>query len=210
MSATLKTYNPAGQKIGEMKTDSVLFTEAVKPGVVHEVYTLAAASMRQGGSHTKTRGEVRGGGAKPWKQKGTGRARHGSTRSPIWVGGGITFGPRKDKNYVRKINREANRVVLRMVFSNRAAHERVFVLPDWSTESKTKSFAALLTQLGVLGRSVLVITDGAQTPVIRAARNIQQVQVLPAQEVNVVELLEHQYIVLDNAALAALEQLFVK
>lgn len=210
MSATLKTYNPAGEKIGEMKTDSVLFTEAVKPGVVHEVYTLAAASMRQGGSHTKTRGEVRGGGAKPWKQKGTGRARHGSTRSPIWVGGGITFGPRKDKNYIRKINREANRLALRMVFSNRAASESVFVLPEWSGESKTKLFAGLLTQLGILGRSVLIITDGSNMPIVRATRNIPKVTVLPAQEINVVELLEHQYIVLDNAALAALEQLFVK
>ncbi|OGH61866.1 MAG: 50S ribosomal protein L4 [Candidatus Magasanikbacteria bacterium RIFCSPHIGHO2_01_FULL_50_8] len=211
MSVTLGTYNAQGKKIGDMKTDSVLFTEKMQPGLVHEVYTLASASMRQGGSHTKTRGEVRGGGKKPWKQKGTGRARHGSTRSPIWVGGGITFGPRTEKNYTRKINKQAARKALRMVVANRAENDHIFVMADQNTDGKTKGFVAFLTAIGIKGRSVLVVTGGsADTALYRAGRNITRVDVLPANEINITELLEHQYLVMSEDAIKSLEQLFVK
>lgn len=210
MSVNLKTYNVKGEKIGEMKTDSLLFAEKVQAGLVHEVYTLVSLGMRQGGSHTKTRAEVRGGGKKPWKQKGTGRARHGSTRSPIWVGGGITFGPRKEKNYTSKINKQVGRLAIRMVLSNRATSEHIFVVSDWNTEGKTKAFEALLKGLGIAGRSVLVITDGTEQNTYRAARNIERVDVLPANEVNIAEILEHQYLVINESAIKSLEQLFVK
>lgn len=212
MSVNLKTYNVKGEKVGELKSDSLLFNEAVKPGVVHEVYTLLTSNMRQGGSHTKTRGEVRGGGKKPWKQKGTGRARHGSTRSPIWVGGGITFGPRKEKSYKRSVNKQVARKALRMVLTNRAASEHVFVMSDWDTAGKTKGFAELIKALGLTGRSVLVVTpgNGKGDKTYLAARNLARVDVVPANEVNIAELLEHSYLILNEDAVKSLEQLFVK
>lgn len=210
MSVNLKTYNVKGEKVGELKTDSALFAEKVQPGLVHEVYTLVSASMRQGGAHTKTRGEVRGGGKKPWKQKGTGRARHGSTRSPIWVGGGITFGPRNDRSYKSKINKQVRSLAMRMVFSNRAANDHIFVVSDWNTEGKTQGFVELLTGLGVHGRSILVVTGEKDLTTYRAARNIARVDVLPANEVNIAEILEHQYLIVNEDAIKSLEKLFVK
>ena len=210
MSVTLLTYNKKGEKVGELKTDSVLFAEPMKQGVLHEVFTSLTSSMRQGGAHTKTRGEVRGGGKKPWKQKGTGRARHGSTRSPIWVGGGITFGPRSEKNYKRKINKATMRKAFRMMLTNRAEDKALFVITDWNTESKTKGFAEILKGLGVLGRSILVVTPEKDTKTYRAARNIERVDVLPVNEVNVAAMLEHQYMVVSEDTLKGLETLFVK
>ena len=210
MSIKLTTYNVKGEKVGEFKTDSALFTETVKPGVVHEAYTILTSNMRQGGAHTKTRGEVRGGGAKPWKQKGTGRARHGSIRSPIWVGGGVTFGPRKEKSYKRDINKQAMRKALHMVLSNRAAHEHIFVMNDWNTAGKTKGFSELIKGLGIAGRKVLVVTPAKDEITYRAARNVARVDVLPANEVNIAELLEHTYLVINEETVKSLEQLFVK
>ncbi len=212
MSVILKTYNVKGEKVGELTTDSLLFNEEVKPSVVHEVYTLLTSNMRQGGSHTKTRGEVRGGGKKPWKQKGTGRARHGSIRSPIWVGGGVTFGPRKEKSYKRSVNKQVARKALRMVLTNRAAEEHIFVMTDWNTEGKTKGFRDLIKGLGILGRSVLVVTpgNGKNEQAYLAARNIARVDVLPANEVNIAVLLEHSYLVMNEDTVKSLEQLFVK
>ncbi len=210
MSVILKTYNVKGESVGELKSDSILFNEVVHPSLVHEVYTLLSSSMRQGGANTKTRGEVRGGGKKPWKQKGTGRARHGSTRSPIWVGGGITFGPQKEKNWRRKINKQTMRKALRMILSQRAASSTVFVINDWNTAGKTKGFSALLLALGIKGRSVLVVTPAKEDMTFRAARNVGRVDVVPANAVNVVELLEHQYVVIHPDTVGALEKLFVK
>lgn len=210
MAVTLLTYNKKGEKVGELKTDSVLFAEKMKQGVLHEVFTSLSSSMRQGGAHTKTRGEVRGGGAKPWKQKGTGRARHGSSRSPIWVGGGVTFGPRTEKNWDRKINKATMRKALRMILTNRASDNALFVITDWDTAGKTKGFSALLSGLGILGRRTLVVTPGTDDTTFRAGRNIERVDVLPANEVNVVTLLEHQYVVINEETLKKMESLFVK
>ncbi|MCX6780942.1 MAG: 50S ribosomal protein L4 [Candidatus Magasanikbacteria bacterium] len=210
MSVNLTTYNVKGKKVGELKTDSILFSEPEKPSMVHEVYTLLTSNMRQGGAHTKTRGEVRGGGRKPWKQKGTGRARHGSTRSPIWVGGGVTFGPRKEKSYKRDINKQVMRKALRMVLTNRAVNNHLFVMTDWNTEGKTKGFVDLLTGLGVKGRRVLVLTGEKDEQTYKAARNIDRVDVLPANELNVAELLEHMYLVVNEDTIKSLEKLFVK
>ena len=204
------TYNLKGEKVGELTTESALFTEKIQPGMVHEVYTLLTSNMRQGGANTKTRGEVRGGGKKPWKQKGTGRARHGSTRSPIWVGGGITFGPQSEKSFKRKINKQAMRKALRMVLTDRATGNHVFVISDWDTAGKTKPFSELLSALGIKGRSVLVVTPEKEALTYRAARNIQRVDVLPANEVNVVTLMQHQYLVIHENTLKSLETLFVK
>lgn len=210
MSVKLPQFNLKGEKVGELTTDSVLFSTKVKQGVVHDAYVIATGNQRQGGANTKTRGEVRGGGKKPWKQKGTGRARHGSTRSPIWVGGGITFGPRAEKNFKRKINKSTARAAVRMVLSDRAAQGKVFVLNDWETGGKTKSFAAFLKGAGIAGRSTLVVTPEKQEHVYRSGRNIARVRVLPAQEFNIVPLIEHQYVVVSPETISVFEKLIAK
>lgn len=210
MSITLPKYNLKGDKVGELKTDSILFSEKINKGVVHEIYTVASANQRQGTAQAKTRGEVSGGGKKPWKQKGTGRARHGSIRSPIWVGGGVVFGPRADKNYKRKINKKAARKALRMVLTDRAANNHLFVVDNWDTAGKTKLFAEFIKAMKISGRSALVITNGKEESVYRAARNIARVDVLPSNELNIVELMEHQYFIVTPDTLGALEKLFVK
>lgn len=208
--AKLPVYNLKGEKVGETKSNSALFSEKINPGLVHEVYTITKANMRQGTAQAKTRGEVRGGGKKPWKQKGTGRARHGSTRSPIWVGGGITFGPRAEKSYKRKINKQAARKALLMALADRAAGNHIFVIDNWDTAGKTKGFAAMLKALQIFGRSILVLTAGKEEKPWQAARNITRVDVLPSNEVNVVELIEHQYLILTEETVKALEKLFLK
>lgn len=210
MSIVIPTFNLKGEKVGEFKTDSILFTTKINPALVHEVYVMLSNRMRQNTAHTKTRGEVRGGGKKPWKQKGTGRARHGSIRSPIWVGGGVTFGPRKDRSYDRKINKKAMRAALRMIFTDHAVNGRLLIVEDWSTEGKAKPFSAMLKGMGILGSSVLVIAPAGDTAAYRAARNIAKVDVLPANEVNAVELLQHRTFVANKEAITALEKLFVK
>ncbi len=206
----ISKFNVKGEKIGELTTDSPLFSEKIQPSLVHEVYTLLTSNMRQGGANTKTRGEVRGGGKKPWKQKGTGRARHGSTRSPIWVGGGIAFGPQSEKSWKRKINKQVMRKALRMVLTDRATGNHMFVISDWDTAGKTKGFSGMLTGLGIKGRSVLVVTPENQSATYHAGRNIPRVNVMPANEVNVAALIEHQYLVIHEDTVKALEKLFVK
>ncbi len=210
MSVKLATYNLKGERTDDTTTDSALFSQKMKPTVVHDAYVIAMGNQRQGGANTLTKGEVRGGGKKPWKQKGTGRARHGSSRSPIWVGGGITFGPRKEKNFKRKINKEQVRLALRMVLSDRAAQKKILVLTDWNTEGKTKLFAAFLKSAGILGRSILVVTPQTDARAYRSGRNVPRVHVLPANEVNIVPLFEHQYVVVSPDTITTLEKLFLK
>lgn len=207
MSVKLPQFNLKGERIGELTTDSILFSTKLKPTVVHDAYVIATGNQRQGGANTKTRGEVRGGGKKPWKQKGTGRARHGSTRSPIWVGGGITFGPRAEKNFKRKINKATARAAVRMVLSDRAAKGRVFVLNEWETNGKTKPFAAFLKAAGIAGRSALIVTPDKQEHVYRSGRNIARVRVLPVQECNIVPLVENQYLIVSSETITALDKL---
>lgn len=210
MSITLSIHNLKGEKTAELKSDSILFSEKINKGVVHEIYTVASANMRQGTAQAKTRGEVSGGGKKPWKQKGTGRARHGSIRSPIWVGGGVVFGPRADKNYKRKINKKAARKALRMVLTDRATGGHLFIVDNWDTAGKTKAFAEFIKAIKIVGRSALVITNGKEESVYRAARNIARVNVMPSNEVNIVGLIQHQYLIVTPDSIGALEKLFAK
>src|SRR3989338_3936812 len=121
-------YNQTGSEVGELSLDASLFDVAVDMALVHEAVVAQEANSRQVLAHTKDRGDVAGTGKKPWKQKGTGRARHGSRRSPIWVGGGITFGPTKDRNYSLKMNRKARRKALAMVLSDKVANNALFAV----------------------------------------------------------------------------------
>jgi large subunit ribosomal protein L4 len=150
----IKVYNQEGKEVGEEKLDPAVFGVKVKPELVHQAVVAQMAKARVPIAHTKTRGEVRGGGKKPWRQKGTGRARVGSTRSPIWRGGGITFGPRKNRVFAQKINKKARRKALLMCLSDKKASGWMVVLNKLELgKGKTKELVKVLESLGNLIKS---------------------------------------------------------
>lgn len=162
----------SGENLGEVELPEELFGGIVNTDVMHQVATAQLAAARSGTASTKTRSEVRGGGQKPWRQKGTGRARHGSIRSPIWVGGGVVFGP-KPRDYTRRVPKKMRRAALRSALASKASEGRVAVLEDFS-EAKTRAAASLLAKAGITGRILIVLDpkDEVSARVDRAFRNL--------------------------------------
>ncbi|MBI4133330.1 50S ribosomal protein L4 [Candidatus Uhrbacteria bacterium] len=205
-----KVYNLEGNIVGEMDLPSALFEVPVREAVVHEAVRIARANARTTIAHTKTRGEVRGGGKKPWRQKGTGRARHGSIRSPIWRGGGVTFGPRSTRNYTVKINRKARRAALRMALSDRAQHDKVVLLEALALpEGKTKQLVGILNKLP-LGKRTLVILPARGTELMRASKNIEKITTVTANAVSLVDVVRHDTLLMPQATIPVLETLYGK
>ncbi|MFT7602224.1 MAG: large subunit ribosomal protein L4 [Acidimicrobiales bacterium] len=169
-------------------------------GVMHQVVNAQLAARRAGTHSTKTRAEVRGGGAKPWKQKGTGRARAGSTRSPIWVGGGIAHGP-KPRDYAQRTNKKMKQLALRSALSDRAAEGKVMVVSSWGLDQpSTKEAKTALSDLGVEGK-VLVVIDRVNDSVWKSLRNLQDVHVLTGDQLNTYDVLLSDYVVFDQSQL---------
>lgn len=207
--ATAVLYNSAGETKGDITLNDEIFGVTPKDALIHQVYEAQRANKRQPWAHTKDRGEVRGGGKKPWKQKGTGRARHGSTRSPIWVGGGITFGPRNVRNYVQKINKKMKKIATVMCLSSKVAHNRFIVVETIETTGKTKEVANLWKKLPGYNRSTLFIVDDMEnTNLLLAMRNIPKLAVVRAEDVSVMELLNHQYVLVTKKGIEKFEQRF--
>lgn len=172
MAAVAKVIDASGDATGERELPDELFGGDPNVGVMHQVVTAQLAAARSGTASTKTRAEVRGGGKKPWRQKGTGRARHGSTRSPIWVGGGTVFGP-KPRNHSVRVNKKMRRIALRSALAGKAGEGRLSVL-DGFTEPKTRAAAACLDRAGIEGRILVVLdpSDEGSGAVDRAFRNL--------------------------------------
>jgi len=199
--ASVTLYKIDGSQQGTLELPSALFEVKVEPALVHEAVVAQNANARASIAHTKTRGEVRGGGRKPWKQKGTGRARHGSRRSPIWSGGGITFGPRSIRNFSLKMNRKARRKALAMVLTDKLASERFVAVETLSLEdSKTKTLAGILAKLPVQSKKTLIVTMPENKSVFLAAKNIPTVETIPANALNVVDLLRYEYLLVTKDA----------
>lgn len=202
-------YNTTGAKVGEQELNAAVFGVKVKPVVVHQAVVAQQANARVAIAHTKTKSEVRGGGKKPWKQKGTGRARQGSTRNPQWRGGGVTFGPRSNRNFSQKINKQVKQQALRMVLSDKVAHQQVVVVDKFTADlSKTKQMQALMKQLPVNGQRRLLVLGEALPEVLRSARNLMQTSFIAANSINVVDLLKHPYLVMDQAAVGVIEKVY--
>jgi len=172
VALTAKVIDASGATTGERDLPEELFGGEINAAVLHQVLVAQLAAARSGTASTKTRSEVRGGGKKPWRQKGTGRARHGSSRSPIWVGGGTVFGP-KPRDYTQRVPKKMRRAALRSALADKARNERVWVL-DAFDEAKTKTAAAALKAAGIDGRVLLVLDPGDQVSarVDRAFRNL--------------------------------------
>ncbi len=204
--AKVPVYNQEGKSVTDIELNDAVFAVKANPTLVHQVYVALEDNRRQPWAHTKDRGDVSGGGKKPWKQKGTGRARHGSTRSPIWKGGGVTFGPLNVRNYTKKINRKMNQLAVRMCLSNKVAAQMFLVLEDMEISGKTKQMATLRQQLPGSGKTTLLLIDGNHDKMALATRNIPKVDMQRAQDVNVADLLHHQYIITTKTAVQALEK----
>ena len=201
----VNVYNMAGEVVGRTALSDAVFGVAMNPTLVHQVVVAQQANARVGSADTKRRGEVAGGGRKPWRQKGTGRARQGSTRAPHWRGGGVVFGPHP-RSYAQAIPRKMRRLALKCVLSSKVQEGRLVVLESLALpEPKTRVAVDLLRKLNV-DRTALIVTPGINEYVVRAARNIPTAATMPAEQLNVVELLRHDYLVLPVDAVRQIEQ----
>ena len=205
----LKTnvYDMSGKLVGEIELPEALFGVEVNQSVVHDVVKNHLANCRQGTQSALTRAEVSGGGRKPWRQKGTGRARQGSTRAPQWTHGGIVFAP-KMRDYSYTLNKKAKRLALKSVLSAKAAEQNIVVIDEIKMDApKTKEFAAFLNAVGVNGKA-LVVTAEANANVVKSGRNIPGCEVTFANLLNVYDIVNVNKLVLDKAALAKIEEVF--
>ncbi len=223
-------YNQKGEKIEEARLNPAIFGLKPKKELLHQVAITQLTNARIAIAHTKTRGEVRGGGRKPWRQKGTGRARVGSARSPLWKGGGVIFGPRKDRLFVQKINKKAKRKALLMCLSDKARNNWIILLDKLNLEKgKTKELVEILKNLkfriknakfrfkmqgGVklekeekVG-SLLIALPAKDDNIIRAARNIPGLATLAADSLNVIDLLKYKYLLITKDGLRKIEKVY--
>ena len=204
----VSVYNQEGKVTGELELSAARFGVKVNPAVVHEALVAQQSNRRHAVANTKTRGEIRGGGKKPWKQKGTGRARQGSIRSPQWVGGGIVFGPTSERNFALKINKKTKQKALFMALSDKVAHEGLIVLESFApTAHKTKLMAALIGRLPVK-RSALYVMPASNPEKVRMARNLKRIQVVTANSLNLEDVLRAGTVVFEKDAVPAFEKTF--
>lgn len=207
--ASVELYSSQGEAKGTITLDDRLFGVSVNPALVHQAVVTQGANSRASIAHTKTRGEVQGTTKKPWKQKGTGRARHGSRRSPIWIGGGITFGPRSNRNFSLKMNKRARQKALAMVLSDKVANGKMIAIETPVLEDgKTKTLTRLLKKLPLTGGKTLVVSEPENKGVALASRNVRGVQSIPANALNVVDLLSVDRVILTVPAIALISSLF--
>lgn len=203
-------YNQSGKEAGEIALPKEIFEVKMNADLVHQVFVSQTGNMRQVSAHTKDRSEVRGGGKKPWRQKGTGRARAGSIRSPLWKGGGVTGGPTNEKVYERTIPAKMRKKAVYMVLSEKAKNNFLVVLEALVLEKpKTKLMADMIKKLPVKNSSRLVVnSEGNQ--VFAAARNIAKTGVTETRNLNVVDLLNYQYVVISKEGIKELEKTLAK
>ncbi|OHA62312.1 MAG: 50S ribosomal protein L4 [Candidatus Wildermuthbacteria bacterium GWA2_46_15] len=210
----VKTYNQSGEETGKTLLPKAIFEVKVNSDLLHQVVRSQMANQRQGTAHTKTRSEVRGGGKKPWRQKGTGRARHASIRSPLWRGGGIIFGPTKDKIYKQKINRKMARKALLMTLSGKAEEQELVVLDDLKMEeAKTKEMAKMIQRLrskvaSLKKGSLLFILPEKDEKVIRAIHNLSDVETIEARNINALKILSFKNLIMTKETISAFKKLF--
>lgn len=202
---SISVYNTDGKEVEKMKLDKDVFDGKVKKDVLHQAVLMYQANQRLGAAFTKTRGEVSGGGRKPWKQKGTGRARAGSIRSPLWRGGGVTFGPREQK-YSYRLPKKIKQVALKYSLNDKVNNKKMIVIDQLKIEEpKTKVFASILDKLKVNGK-VLLMLEKIDSNVVRSSRNIPQISIKQVCVSNAYDLLAHDKIIITKAGLEALTE----
>ncbi|MFH1583188.1 MAG: 50S ribosomal protein L4 [Candidatus Falkowbacteria bacterium] len=228
MPIKIKVYNQNAEVAGEMQLSPKVFGMKVNNDLIHQAVVTQMANERQVIAHTKDRSEVRGGGKKPWRQKGTGRARHGSSRSPIWIGGGVTFGPRNDRNFKKRINKKMKQNAMLMVLSDKAAGDNFIILDKLeATEFKTKVFNKIINgfeskilkpkkeikadaEKKDIKRSFLIIVDKGDEKLSCSARNLVGIKLMNTDNINIVDLLKYKNLILNKAAVEKLTERYGK
>ncbi|MEY8335109.1 50S ribosomal protein L4 [Lachnospiraceae bacterium 47-T17] len=204
--ANVAVYNMEGKEVGTLDLNDAVFGVEVNEHLVHMAVLQQLANNRQGTQKAKTRSEVRGGGRKPWRQKGTGHARQGSTRAPQWTGGGVVFAP-VPRDYSFKINKKEKRAALKSALTSRVQEQKLIVLDELKLdEIKTKKFAAVLKNLNV-EKALVVINDNDQN-VILSARNIPTVKIAQTSTINVFDILKYSTLVVTKDAVATIEEVY--
>ena len=203
--AKVALYNMEGAKTGDMEISDAIFAAEINKTVLHSVVVNQLANKRQGTQSTKTRTEVAGGGIKPWRQKGTGRARQGSIRAPQWTGGGVALGP-KPRSYRYSLNKKVKRLAMKSALSAKYADYKIFVIDDLSVEEiKTAKIAALLKGLE-LNEKALIVTADADEKVYKSARNIKGVTPAHVGTLNVYDILKHDAFIVSKDAVSKIEE----
>ena len=204
--ANVSVYNIEGKEVGSIELNDAVFGVEVNEHLVHMAVVNQLANNRQGTQSAKTRSEVSGGGRKPWRQKGTGHARQGSTRAPQWTGGGIVFAP-KPRDYSFKMNKKEKRIALLSALSSKVAESKIVVLDEFKLdEIKTKKFVEVMNNLKV--ENALVVLEGENKNVVLSGRNVPSVKVTATNEINTYDVLKYTTLVVTKAAVEKLEEVY--
>ncbi len=213
--AKAEVYNLKGEKVKEIKLAPEIFEVDFRPDLINEVILALRANRRYSYAHAKTRGEVKGGGKKPWSQKGTGRARHGSIRSPLWVGGGVTFGPRKEKDYTKKINIKTKRVALFSALSKKLKDNEIKILDKFDLdEIKTKKAFEALKNLYKKSKKdkkmdLLVILPEKNDTVRKSLQNLIKTKVILADSLNVEDIMLYKNVLIEEPSLEVIKKTYL-
>lgn len=203
----VEVYNICGEKVGELELLKEVFDVEIKKYAVHQVVVAQLANKRQGTHSAKTRSEVSGGGKKPWRQKGTGRARQGSIRAPQWIHGGVVFAP-KPRDYRMSISKTLRRVAITSVLTSKLKEKNLLVLNEISFDfPKTKEMVKIMNNLKI-DSNMLLVTETSDKNVYRSGTNLQSVKVLPVNNINVYDLLKYDKLVITQGALKKLEEVY--
>ena len=204
--ANVSVYNIEGKEVGSIELNDAVFGVEVNEHLVHMAVVNQLANNRQGTQSAKTRSEVSGGGRKPWRQKGTGHARQGSTRAPQWTGGGVVFAP-KPRDYSFKMNKKEKRIALLSALSSKVAESQIIVLDEFKLdEIKTKKFVEVMNNLKA--SKALVVLEGENKNVVLSGRNIPTVKVTATNEINTYDVLKYETLVVTKAAVEKLEEVY--
>ncbi len=208
----VKVYNLEGKETEELKLDSDIFGTEINPNLVHQVVEAQRAAARQNLAHTKTKAEVRGGGKKPWRQKGTGRARAGSIRSPLWRGGGVIFGPRNERVFTKKINKKMKKKALFMTLTDKVKENSFIVLEKIELPKiKTKEIVKIIKKLPIKKEAkILISLPQKDENVIKSTRNLNKVKTILADSLNVIDVLKADYLLTDKAGIKKITETFKK
>jgi len=205
----IDVINQNNEKVGVMDLPEKIFGVKWSVDLVHQALLSQLANRREPWAHAKGRGEVRGGGKKPWKQKGTGRARHGSIRSPIWAGGGVSHGPLKEKNYFKKINKKMKRAAIFSVLSKKISDNEVIVVDKFDgINNKAKEWTKVLKNLVDMRSKTALIFDSANKKAVKAVSNIRKIETISPASLNVYDLLKNKVIVFEKNSIKEIEKIF--
>lgn len=205
----ISLYNKKGKTEDKINIPGKIFNLEINSDLVYQVVTCQQSNRRQNSAHSKDRSEKRGGGKKPWRQKGTGRARHGSIRSPIWRGGGVTFGPRNERNYKKKINKKERRKALFITLSGKADDDLLIVLDKIEVKKPKTKELSFLDILPCGGESVLIATDKVDENLLLAARNIPNLKIMEARNLNALDILSYKYLIVTEKSLDVIKDTFL-